>query len=100
MQTQIWEDALSRSKECGVGQQLLFLVLLIVCALVLRCSLLNHHLHQRHETSFADLLQIWPVCDYGWMNNWAKARGVVCLCRCGYIQYNDCFSVSTAAAGP
>ena len=25
---QIWEDALSRSKECGVGQQLLFLVLL------------------------------------------------------------------------
>jgi hypothetical protein len=27
MQTQIWEDALSRSKEYGVGQQLVFLVL-------------------------------------------------------------------------
>jgi hypothetical protein len=26
---QIWEDALSRSKECDVGQQLLFLVLVL-----------------------------------------------------------------------
>ena len=50
---QIWEDALSRSKEYGVGQQLLFLVL----RCLLRCSYYYYYLLQlwRKEVSLVIL---------------------------------------------